>query len=269
MNFSLRLALLSLPVVLTACAGPQYNAPSLSKHEIAQEQAEQETIARNKKTASGQPVNAVNLQQRLVSVGQRVQKGGLEVCLSLKGERANCTFPIVAVKGDELNAAADGKQIMITPAMVAFADSDDALGFILSHEYAHNILEHVQSSQKNAGIGGLLGTLADGILAQQGYNTGNQFAKAGTEFAVMRYSKAFESEADYVGLYVAARAGLNIDAAPNFWRQMAAEHPDSIYVSTTHPTTAERYVAMRKAIAEIRQKQQAGQVLLPTALPKK
>jgi predicted Zn-dependent protease len=268
-SFLSALAGIALLATLSACAGAQYNAPILTPQEIAQEQQEQEAYVRNRQRNGSRAITASELHSRLVRVGSRVQRGGLEVCLSLRGEGANCTYEIVAIQGNELNAAADGKRILITPAMVAFAASDDALGFILSHEYAHNVLEHVQSTQQNAGIGGLLGTVADAILAQQGVNTGSQFAKAGQQMAVMRYSRAFEAEADYVGLYIAARAGLDITQAPGFWREMAGEHPNSIYVSTTHPTTAERYVAMRKTIAEIQQKQAAGQPLLPNPLPKR
>jgi hypothetical protein len=34
--------------------------------------------------------------------------------------------------------------------------------------------------------------------------------------------------ADFAGLYIATRADYDISVAPNFWRRMAAEHPNAI-----------------------------------------
>jgi predicted Zn-dependent protease len=78
------------------------------------------------------------------------------------------------------------------------------------------------------------------------------------------YSQDFESEADYVGLYVVARAGMPIDNAPRFWRRMGSQvAPGAISHGTTHPPTAQRFVALEAAVAEIKAKQAAGQPLLP------
>ena len=79
----------------------------------------------------------------------------------------------------------------------------------------------------------------------------------------MRYSKAFEQEADHVGLYISRRAGYNLDSMPNIWRRMAAGNPSGIYNASTHPTYPERYIAMQQTINEIRAKEKAGQPLLP------
>jgi hypothetical protein len=47
---------------------------------------------------------------------------------------------------------------------------------------------------------------------------------------------------------------------------MSAREPDGIYVSTTHPTNPERYVAMQKTVEEISHKKKAREPLLPNAL---
>jgi len=52
----------------------------------------------------------------------------------------------------------------------------------------------------------------------------------------MAFSQDFEAEADYVGLYHAARAGYDIENAPYIWRRFAASDPRGIdAVGGSHP----------------------------------
>ena len=48
-------------------------------------------------------------------------------------------------------------------------------------------------------------------------NTKGAFTKTAAKRAQNAYSPEFEAEADYVGLYILARAGYNIDRAPDAW----------------------------------------------------
>jgi len=108
----------------------------------------------------------------------------------------------------------------------------------------------------------LLGSIFDIlILGTTGVSTGGAFGKIGGA----AYSKSFEFEADYAGLYIAARAGHDVTGAANFWRRMAAEHPKSMEkaFAASHPSTPERFVAMEKTIQEIKEKQKLGEPLIP------
>jgi predicted Zn-dependent protease len=99
------------------------------------------------------------------------------------------------------------------------------------------------------------------IQAGTGVNTQGVFSDA----AAHVFSQEFESEADYEGLYLAARAGFNIADAPDFWRRMAAEHPGSIKknFAASHPSSPERYLALENAVKEIESKREHGDSLLP------
>ena len=79
----------------------------------------------------------------------------------------------------------------------------------------------------------------------------------------MAFSPAFEHEADYVGMYMLANAGVNTDGVAHFWRRMAVEHPSAIFVKTSHPTTAERFQALGIATREIAAKKAAAAPLVP------
>ena len=139
--------------------------------------------------------------------------------------------------------------------MMRFAQSDEELALVVAHETAHNIMGHIDKKFGNVLIGGVLDIL---FAAATGVQT-----RAFSDGAALVYSKEFEAEADYIGLYVMARAGLPIDAAPRFWRRMGASFPKAISHATTHPPSPHRFVALSNAVKEIKAKQAVGAALLP------
>ena len=174
-----------------------------------------------------------------------------------------CMSAAVAVKSDVLNAFADGVFVYITTAMMRFAADDEELAVVVAHELAHNAMRHMDAKKKNSTFGAILGAVVDVAAATQGVSTGGAFTNKGADLGARTFSQSFEREADYVGMYILARAGRPIATAPNFWRRMAQESPGSIKFASSHPTTAERYVRLEQAVAEIEQKRSAGVELMP------
>jgi hypothetical protein len=168
-----------------------------------------------------------------------------------------CDVPPVLQVSDEVNAFTDGDKIVVTRGLMRFAENDQELALVISHELAHAAMGHVTAQMQNY----VLGSLLDILAAAYGINTGGSFGKA----AAGVYSKGFEAEADYVGLYMMARAGLPVDNAAAFWRRMAAEHPQSIDRSATssHPSTPERFIAIEGTVEEIARKRGSGLPLAP------
>ena len=80
---------------------------------------------------------------------------------------------------------------------------------------------------------------ADAILRGFGIYTG-QYEKMGEQIGAVAFSQEFELEADYIGLYIMARAGYSTDHAANFWRKMAARSPWKRLIGT-HPPAAAIY----------------------------
>jgi predicted Zn-dependent protease len=146
---------------------------------------------------------------------------------------------------------------------VDFLKSDDQLAFILSHEMGHNVMRHIDKQKDNAQWGAVFGSIGDVAAGMARVNSKGKFSKTGMGAGVLGYSEKFEAEADYVGLYIMARAGYNIDAAPDVWRIMSQAEPNSIYVHLTHPNNPARTIAMTKTVAEIHAKQRAHQPLIP------
>lgn len=166
-----------------------------------------------------------------------------------------CPYHVRLVMTDTMAAAADGQRIIVTSGMMRFAESNDELAVVVGHEIAHNLMGHIDKKRGNQ----ILGALIDAILHGAGVNTHGVF----TQIGAMVFSQDFEREADYVGLYLMARAGYPVDGAANLWRRIGVAHPGSISANlgATHPPTPERFLALEQTAAEIAAKQKTGQPL--------
>jgi membrane-associated protease RseP (regulator of RpoE activity) len=169
-----------------------------------------------------------------------------------------CKYNVMLVPDDSINAFSDGKNIIFTNGLVRFTENNDELAFVVAHEIAHNVMGHVSKKRGNVAIGSVFDVL---LAIGLGVNTGGAFGKMGAA----AYSKAFEYEADYAALYIAARAGYDVSSAPNFFRRMAAEHPKSTEKNfgASHPSNPERFIAMDDTVKEIKDKQKFGKALIP------
>lgn len=139
-----------------------------------------------------------------------------------------CNYPVHVLDNEKVNAYADGGSVKITKGMLWFVEADTELAMVLAHELAHNLMGH-----------------------------------AGTFRSMFEDKKSREADADYVGLYIMARAGFEIEKAPNFWRRIAAAFPQMIESSSSHPIMPYRFVALRKTTEEIRRMQAEGLPLVP------
>ena len=187
-----------------------------------------------------------------------IERAGALQTVTINPERA-CKYPATLSPEQIINAFADGKRIMIARGMMNFVKDDNELALVLSHELAHNTMKHIEAKKQNMGLG-LLADLAL-IIMTRGQAGNPNFAQAGAG----AFSQEFESEADYVGLYIMAKAGLPIADAPKFWRRMAAAHPANIKTnhSASHPSTAYRMVALEETVKEINEKILSKQPLSP------
>ena len=87
---------------------------------------------------------------------------------------------------------------------------------------------------------------------------GQGAAQLGAGATRLVYSKGEEREADYLGAYLVARAGYDLDRAGNLWARLS--RPDAAATRSgalagllaTHPAEAERLAAWRRAAEEIR-----------------
>jgi predicted Zn-dependent protease len=254
---------------LAACATPTTDNPDVTQAEWQQEMRLQEMAAKkapidfNEKKPYGKNQVAA-LAHRIGPIAARIEHATTGLCHDIFMPNKVCEFQVILDPDKRgLNAHADGQNVVVYPAMIDFARNDNHLAFVLAHEFAHNLMQHVDAQRQNITLGAILGTAVDIAASSGGANTQGVFGKIGQEQAALQYSAAFEAEADYVGLYILARAGYRIEEAPDFWRIMSQAQPDAIYVTSSHPNNPARTIAMTKTVAEIRAKQRARQPLIP------
>jgi predicted Zn-dependent protease len=134
---------------------------------------------------------------------------------------------------------------------------------IVGHEMAHNTRRHRAAKERNAALGTLAGGLLGALVNQATGLDGSDFVDTGAETGALAYSQQFETEADYVGMYLVARAGYKIDNVEDMWRRMALQSVSKLDFTNTHPPDAQRYLGLAATREEIRAKQASGQPLLP------
>lgn len=192
----------------------------------------------------------------------KLRRGSEEHDISVTPTQA-CDFRIRYSNEPVKNAYADGKNITVTKQMMDFLKDDNELALVLSHELAHNSMKHIDAQKTNAIAGGAVGLLLDIAAAFAGVNTNGDFSRLGSEIGIGAYSVEFESEADYVGLYIMAASGYPIDDAPNLWRRMSVDSANVSLMQTSHPSNPERFLALEATIKEIKAKQADGRPLKP------
>ncbi|MEO7335234.1 MAG: M48 family metallopeptidase [Caldimonas sp.] len=113
--------------------------------------------------------------------------------------------------------------------------TDDEVAMVMGHEMAHALREHAreQMGKTMATRGAIeIGAAIFGLG-----NIGRTAAGLGGQLLTLRFGREDESEADLVGLELAARAGFDPHAGVTLWQKMAAANkgapPEFI---STHPS---------------------------------
>ena len=111
-----------------------------------------------------------------------------------------------------------GKIAFYTGILQQLQLNDDEVAMIMGHEVAHALLEHARERMAKSG-----GTeiLLRGAAAMFGLgNLGDLAAQGATQLLSLRFGRQDESEADSLGMLLAARAGYNPDAGVTLWQKM-------------------------------------------------
>lgn len=111
---------------------------------------------------------------------------------------------------------------------------------VMGHEMAHALREHArarlaktQATSMGLSLGAQLLGLGD---------LGNVAANLGTQLLSLKFSRSDETEADLVGLELAARGGFDPDASVSLWRKMgeATKSQGGLAFLSTHPSGPDR-----------------------------
>ncbi|MFM1907852.1 MAG: hypothetical protein RLZZ591_1529 [Pseudomonadota bacterium] len=113
-----------------------------------------------------------------------------------------------------------GKIVFYTGILDQLKLTDDEVAMIMGHEIAHALREHARermgkSTATNIGVGLLSQVLGLGQVGQTVTNYGAQLL-------TLKFGREDESEADLVGMELAARAGFDPRAGVTLWQKMGA-----------------------------------------------
>ncbi len=155
---------------------------------------------------------------------QRLQKIGLRLvpfAAQWNDRSRQWRWELNLITSKEINAFCmpGGKVAIYTGIIEQLKLTDDELAMIMGHEMAHALREHARARiAKSQGTGTLLSLGAQLLGLGQ---LGDVAASIGTQLLTLRFSREDETDADLVGLELAARAGYNPQAAVSLWQKMA------------------------------------------------
>ena len=169
-----------------------------------------------------------------------VVRAGRPLAIAVRPTPA-CAIRVQLQPSSELNSWADDRYATITTAMARYAARDDDLALVMGHELAHAYLGHQALLDRRSVARSILGSLGSppGLVLET------------------------ERQADYLGLYIAARAGYDLSRAADFWQRFRGAHGSSDFLLHTHPRGRDSQRAGAATVAEIARKRSAGQELLP------
>lgn len=209
-------------------------------------------------------INNISQYQALASkfkIGESIQleilRGNQRLNLEMRIGRIPVNLPIIMVDSQEVNAATDGRSIVVTYGLINFAKSDDEIAAVLGHELAHAVRAHIAKAQGGQ-ILSFLAALALGIAAESnapgsGEGVMRGLGQLGDIFNAT-YSRDLEREADYFGTKFVYYSGYDVDTCATVEERFAIEMPASMIHNflSTHPSSPERVARIKKTIAELK-----------------
>ncbi|MEO1408011.1 MAG: M48 family metalloprotease [Pseudomonadota bacterium] len=192
-----------------------------------------------------------------------------------------CDVQVRSVGTDTVNASAGRSVININRGISNYLTSDRDLSIVIAHELGHVAGGHVGKLTRNHWVSGrfawglplrLGAGLVDlgfgGILERlAGRETPpGQAAVASLDNRALGI-RTFEREADYLAVYFAARAGLDLEGIEDLFSQLARLSARSTYGDRSHPVTSERMLALQLARQEVEAKIANSEPLVPEGWP--
>lgn len=142
-----------------------------------------------------------------------------------------------------------GKIAFYTGLVQGLKLTDDEVAIVMGHEVAHALREHARERMAKSELTHL-GTSLLGAFIGKGQYT--ELFNAGGSLLTLKFSRDDETEADVVGLDLAARAGFDPRAGITLWQKMgAASKGAPPQWLSTHPAGDNRIREIEKHLPEV------------------
>jgi len=190
------------------------------------------------------------LRDRVVTITSRL----VAQAVRMRPETGNWQWEIKIIDDPEMVnawAMAGGKMAVYTGLIQKLQPSNDELAQVIGHEIAHALARH--SAEKMS----VATATQAGISAVSGMMGNDQVLLTGTALlaaiaVTLPNSRTMESEADRIGIELAARAGYDPRAAVSLWRKMAqvgGKNPPQFL--STHPNPATREETLGQLVPQM------------------
>jgi len=193
----------------------------------------------------------------------QVARVSMGIAKALGSEMPDAEWEYVLLEDPSANAfAMPGGKIAVFTGLLETVESDDELAAVIGHEIAHVLFRH-SNQRMTAEILRSIGAVAtvvatddmddgDRALVLAAYGIGSQVG------VMLPYSRHHESQADQLGLLIAAQSGFDPRAALLFWEKMSESNPKSQpEFFSTHPGYDTRLQNLRDAMPEAMQAYEA------------
>ena len=173
----------------------------------------------------------------------------------VRNSDAKVPFTIKVLDTEEVNAfALPGGFFFVNSGLILKADNEAELAGVMAHEIAHVAARH-GTKQATRGEIAQIAMIAASIAIPYGW-TGyaiRQGAGLAIPMGFLSFSRAFESEADMLGLQYMYKTGYDPEAFVDFFEKIQTlekRKPGTMAkVFSTHPMTDDRIAAAQKNIA--------------------
>lgn len=142
-----------------------------------------------------------------------------------------------------------GKIAFFTGILHKLKLSDDEVAMIMGHEMGHALWEHARERTAKTNITNIGSRVIGGLLFGQ---AGEMIGAAGSSLAALKFSRNDESEADLIGMELAARGGYDPRSGVTLWQKMASVSkgaPPAWF--STHPSSKTRIDTIEKNLPDV------------------
>ncbi|BDB22838.1 M48 family metallopeptidase [Cupriavidus sp. P-10] len=206
------------------------------------EQLKQEAIAKRALASDDNPQ-----LRRLRAIGKRL----LPQTVRWNERARNWPWEINLIGSKQVNAFCmpGGKIAIYTGLLDQLKLTDDEIAMVMGHEIAHALQEHARERAAKSEITNLGANVISQLFGFG--NLGNMALGTGAHLLTLRFSRADETEADLIGMDIAARAGFDPRAAVSLWQKMGKMSQSGTEFLSTHPSGRSRIADLEKHMPEV------------------
>ncbi len=181
---------------------------------------------------------------------------GAKLAAQPQADKYPYTFKVV--NDPSINAfALPGGPAFVHTGLIAAVDNESQLAGVLAHEITHVALRHGTNQASKANLIQLPAMLASGVLGSGSMlaQLGQLGIGLGANSVLLKFSRSAETQADLVGVQIAAQAGYNPIEMARFFQKLEAEGgargPQFL---SDHPNPGNRMKAIQDEIRFLPQK---------------